>query len=465
MTPLTATKQQRIGPWVVRHVMYPHVFGLLRKVSGKSIMAHVARFEEQSRWPPERRAEHTLTRIRELFQHAWDHVPIWREKLTSIGAEPGDIRTWEDFARVPRLKRDEVRNRLDDCLADNVPEDQRILCRSSGSSGERLCFWADRARDPLHHATVHLNHRWVGIEVGEREAMLWADVGLPFGRRSWHKRLPLRLLNRMFFSTQRLDEEMLNLFHRRVSRFRPRLLTVFPTLLAVYIRHCHERGLRPPRPRAIISTGEMLSAANRSLFEEALGAPVFDRFGSVELGDIAHECEAHEGMHINAHRVWVEVLPIEGLDESMGALAVTDLDNRALPLIRYETGDLGRLWPSETTHRCPCGRTLPRLEAMMGRFIEVVRGPSGRHWPQLCFTILPHLRVPGILNMQIVHRPPRTIICRCQTEQGFPGDGPARIAEVIHENTDREFDVSVELTDDLIRTPTGKLRRLIIEGD
>jgi phenylacetate-coenzyme A ligase PaaK-like adenylate-forming protein len=454
-----------ISPWVVRHVMYPHIFGWLRGISGKSIMAHVARFEEQSRWPPERRAELTLSRIQELLQHAWDHVPIWREKLTSIGAEPGDIRSWDDFARVPHLTRAELRNRLDDCLADNVPPEQRIMSRSSGSSGERLCFWADRARDPLHHANVHLNHRWAGIEVGEREALLWANVGFPVGRKSWHWRLPPRLLNRMFFSTQLLDEKMLALFHRRLNRFRPRLLTVFPTLLAVYIRHCRERGLPLPRPRAIISTGEMLSEGNRALFEEALGAPVFDRFGSIEFGDITQECEAHEGMHVNAHRVWAEVVPIEGLEGDLGTLVVTDLDNRGLPLIRYESGDLARLWPAETTHLCPCGRTLPRLKALMGRFIDLVRGPSGRHYPQLCFTILPHLEVPGILNMQIVHRPPRTIICRCQTERGFPEGGPARIAEVIHENTDREFDVTVELTDDLIRTPTGKLKRLIIEGE
>ena len=48
-------------------------------------------------------------------------------------------------------------------------------------------------------------------------------------------------------------------------------------------------------------------------------------------------------------------------------MRVTELDNLATPFIRYETGDLGRLWPSETTCQCPCGRTLPRHAQDLGK--------------------------------------------------------------------------------------------------
>jgi phenylacetate-CoA ligase len=452
-----------LGPWIVRHVIYPHIFGGIKGVSGKSILGHVARFEEQLRWPAERHAEAAFPRVQALVRDAHSHVRIWREKLASVGAEPGDIRTWEDFARIPCLTRDELQSRPDDCLADNIPPEQRILGRSSGSTGVQLEFWTDRAREPLHFATVHLNHRWMGFEVGEREAFLWGDVGFPVGRRSWRRRLEARVLNRMMFYTQQLDEDLLGLLHRRLRRFRPHLLTVFPTLLTVYMRHCRERGLPPPRPRLIVCSGETLIEDLRPQFEETFGAEVYNRYGTTELGDIAHECPAHEGLHINAHRVWVEVMPLENIEDDLGSIVVTDLDNRAMPFIRYETGDLGRLWPEETTHRCACGRTLPRLAGVMGRFTEMVKAPSGRHYQQLCFSKYPKLAAPGILDIQIIHRPPRTVIARCDVDGRFPEDGPARVVRAIHENTNHEFDITVELTDNLLRTPAGKLRRLIIE--
>jgi phenylacetate-CoA ligase len=275
----------------------------------------------------------------------------------------------------------------------------------------------------------------------------------------------MHLLNRMAFVTHRLDDEMLALFRRRVARFRPHLITAFPTYLALYVQHCREHGWELPSPRAIISTGETLTDDNRRLFEESFDVPVFNRYGSIELGDIAQECEAHEGMHINTHRVWVEVLPVEGLEgeDGLGGIVVTDLDNRGLPLIRYDPGDLGRLWPADSTHACSCGRTLPRLTGVMGRYTDIVRGLSGRAYPQMCFGQIPRSEIPGVLAAQTIHRPPKTIISRLHIDGTFPADGAEQYRRVVQEHTNGEFDITVEITNDLKRTPTGKLRNLIIE--
>ena len=67
--------------------------------------------------------------------------------------------------------------------------------------------------------------------------------------------------------------------------------------------------------------------------EEAFDRPVTNRYGCEEVSLIACECEEHDGLHLNADGVYCEVM-------ADGRLLVTDLTNRAMPLIRYQVGDV-----------------------------------------------------------------------------------------------------------------------------
>jgi phenylacetate-CoA ligase len=445
--------------------MYPYVFTALRRAPGRRIMPLVREWDEKSRWPAERHAAEALRRVQTMVAHAYEHVPLYREKYRAAGMEPGDIKTWENYAKLPPLRRDEVRDRQSDLIADNIPLNRRSRHSTSGSSGTPVKFWIDHDRDVLHFATVHLNQRWIGFEVGERQILLWGDVGGPRGRHTWKKRSQSRLLNRMFFWSSELSEEVLLLFHRNLVRFRPKLMTAYPSRLGVFVQFCRERGLELPHVPLIISTAETLLPSQRTLFQEALGAQVFNRYGSIELGDMAHECPAHEGMHINAFRVWVETAPADGLEQGQGLILLTELYNRSTPFLRYECGDIGRLWPAETAHACPCGRTLPRLAEVVGRVIDIVRGPSGRFYTRIAFTSIAR-KIPGITNFQVIlKRPSNRMIYRAQVEGRFPPDGVAQIERMLRSNTHDEFSITVELTENLQLTRAGKLRAVIFEDE
>ncbi|MBN1478295.1 phenylacetate--CoA ligase family protein [Candidatus Sumerlaeota bacterium] len=451
-----------INPWTVRHVVYPWVFPLLKRAPGRRIMRLVERWEEQSRWPPERHAEESLRRIQGLVRHAFENVPLYREKYRAAGVEPGDIRTWEDFSRLPRLTRDDLHGDREHILAGNVAARDRQFHHSSGSTGVPATFWIDRERASLIFANYHLNMRWIGSEVGERQAWLWPDQRGPRGRGTRLRRFQMRLLNRIFLISPTLDDEPMAYFHRRLTRFRPELLVSFPTRMAYFLRFCRRHGLSVPQIPRLLSTGETLHDHQRTDFAEAFGAEVYDRYGSIELGDIAHECTAHEGLHINSHRVNVETVPVEGLDGDQGMMVITDLDNLATPFIRYECGDIGQLWPEGTRHACPCGRTLPRLVRVLGRVRDAIESPSGRVYSRVVYSRVAR-EIPGIRLHQIIQRPPNTLVYRCQVDSEFPEDGRELIARVFAEKTDHEFQIEVEVVDHLEMTPSGKLKMLIRE--
>ena len=93
----------------------------------------------------------------------------------------------------------------------------------------------------------------------------------------------------------------------------------------------------------------------RKFIEKAFGAEVFDIYGCTEIKEIAWECEKHEGYHINEDDVYVEILHGESPAKpgEVGDIVLTDLRNKAMPLIRYRIGDRGLL----IAGNCSCGRT------------------------------------------------------------------------------------------------------------
>ena len=169
---------------------------------------------------------------------------------------------------------------------------------------------------------------------------------------------------------------MLHDFHLAMKRFRPKTILAYSRALTLLASFIKSRGMDAYQPKSIITSAEVLETADRTLIEEVFGSPVFDRYGSREVAVIASECVEHTGMHVMGEGLAVEVVR-EGrpaLAGEIGKILVTDLLNPAMPLIRYQIGDMGA-WAKGS---CRCGRSLPRLEKIAGRVTDFVVGADGR---------------------------------------------------------------------------------------
>ena len=111
-------------------------------------------------------------------------------------------------------------------------------------------------------------------------------------------------------------------------------------------------------PTCVITTSEVLTDYHRELIGNVFQCRVYNEYGCGETGTIAHECE-FGSMHINAENVIVEIVRDGEVvnDGEVGDIVVTDLNNFAMPLIRYNLKDIGYI----DSEPCPCGRGLPIL--------------------------------------------------------------------------------------------------------
>jgi len=149
-----------------------------------------------------------------------------------------------------------------------------------------------------------------------------------------------------------------------IAHFRPSGYTGTPDFLKVLLDKAVELGADCSSiTRALVSGGALFPALRQSYAER--GVAVLQCYATADLGLIAYESEAREGMILD-EEIIVEILrPGTGdpLPEGeVGEVAVTTL-NPDYPLIRFATGDLSAMLPGSS----PCGRTGPRIRGWMGR--------------------------------------------------------------------------------------------------
>ncbi len=136
----------------------------------------------------------------------------------------------------------------------------------------------------------------------------------------------------------------------------------------------HEIDSQTYSLKTVLTAGEGISDDNRQLVEKAFGCPVYRRYSDMELGILGQDNAGGSAYKLNWGSYYFECLK---LDEDkpadvgeVGRIVITDLFNRALPLIRYDTGDLGIMDYPEND--------LPQLKEIYGRQRDCVYALDGR---------------------------------------------------------------------------------------
>jgi len=241
--------------------------------------------------------------------------------------------------------------------------------------------------------------RWYGVGAGARQASIWgADRDVPPGEsvHDWRR----RLLGLCQLNAFRLDEARCRDFAEILERFQPRVIYGYATALARFAAHLRDEGRRLAiGPTAIRSTAEVLLPEHRALVEDQLHGPVYDYYGSREVGPIAGESPARCGLHVFSDMTYVEVVRVDGKPCSpgeVGDLIVTNLHEFAMPLVRYRIGDRAALLPDDPAD--PLG--FPRLSPVQGRVGDFVRAPDGREVHGEFFAHL-FYGVRGVVRFQV----------------------------------------------------------------
>ena len=202
----------------------------------------------------------------------------------------------------------------------------------------------------------------------------------------------------------------------------------------------------------------LLDPPTRKLINSAFDAELVDLFGCIEVNRTAWECSEHCGYHLDVDSVISEFIQ-DGENVAAGErgeIVYTCLYNFAMPLIRYEVGDVGV--PGDEL--CSCGRGLPLMKTVEGRCDDFIILPSGKMIsPIVLALVMKHSH--GILEYQIIqdssdHLSVLIVIADIVDENYIE-----KLRMSIQELLNYEILVDMKIVVKLTKGSTGKIRSVI----
>ncbi len=320
---------------------------------------------------PSRLAAAQRTALARTLRHAAAHSAFYARRLRGRCLAPDGP---EDLAALPFTTAEDLRP-WEQMLCTPLGEvERRVTLRTSGTTGppKRLAFTRhdlDRTRDffsvgmaPL----VRQNGTLALLLPGGERANGVADL-----LRQALARNGVAVCSPPPHMLRPEETPALAAWLRQTG---PGTLVAMPTQLKRLL-NCLPGRL--PGITGVLSSAEPLDAPLAAALRAHWGCEVLDHYGLTETGyGCAVECSAHDGYHLRALDVLVEIVdPEDGSPlpaNAVGEVVVTTLNREAMPLIRYRTGDLASL----SAAPCACGSPLPRLGPVLGRVVRDAAGAA-----------------------------------------------------------------------------------------
>lgn len=439
---------------VFRHVLFPLYESGLRR---RHTLAWLAQYEKDQWLPRERIAALQLQRLQQLLAHCEREVPYYRKRWQALGIRAADIRTLDDYARLPVLTKDDIRANFADLQAESWRG--RLLFKATGgSTGEPLRFGYTRESNDRRTAVMWRGYRWAGSRMGRRTLFLWGGaVGDPSRAHLLKDRIYNALFARRVVNSFHMTEANLAEYADAIDRYRPEVIVAYVEPLVRLAKWINATGRKGWHPQSIIGAAESLHDFQKEILQQAFGCPAFNTYGCREFMLIASECEKRHGLHINADHLVVELRghPTPG---EPGEVVITDLFNYGMPLLRYVNGDVATV----ATRDCDCGRGLPLLERVDGRKLDAIRTPAGNILPGEFF---PHMLkdVPGLARFQLVQRQLDRLDLAIVRGPGYEEASQGYIRREVGKVLGDSVQLDIRYVDDLPLTRSGKLRVTVSE--
>lgn len=393
-----------------------------------------------------------------LLKHAGKHSPFYTDLFKEYGVNLDTKKDpFEIISQLPVQTKDTLNENRSAIIASNIPKKHLMQDSTGGSTGTPLVFYRDKRCILKRRAQELFFDKWMDCRIGDKVALFVAARHHPKGLKGFKSRLRNATGGRLFaFDPYRIDEKYLKIFYSDLRRFSPDIIKCFPNSLYLFARFLKENAIDDIRPRAVSCTGETLHQYQRDLFQEVFACPVYEKYGTFEVGVAACECAQHNGLHIFSDGVYIEFLNQQGTPAEPGEMAqliVTDLYNYGFPLIRYQIGDIGAF----SNEECPCGTRLPLMSRLFGRDRDILVDDKGNPKPGYLFVeIFNKNHIPG--KFQVIQETPDHVVVKAVRAAGYDPSHEQLILKSFIKLLGTGIGVEVQYVEDIPREPSGKYK-------
>jgi phenylacetate-CoA ligase len=398
-------------------------------------------------------------KLRDLIEYSYAHVPYTRMQMQEAGVEPAQIREPADLARLPIMRKTDVRRNRE--LLHSEIAGKLASFTTGGSTGEPLIFDLSKRRVASRVACRLRTSHWWGVTIGDSELAIWGSI-VEVKRQDWLRRVRDFFLATRLLSAFELNVPTITRYLDILEKGGCRQIFAYPSAIYLVCSQARKEGrnLRRLGVKVVFVTGEVLFPYQRELISDTLNCPVANGYGGRDSALIAHECP-QGGMHVLADAVILELVNSDGRpvrDGESGEIVITDLYSHEAPFIRYATGDLA----VRSSRHCPCGRALPLLETIEGRSNDSIVAPDGRIINSLAL-IYAVREIEGIERFRICQKAVDSFHVELVRNTDLPLDTEDQLRQKWSQVLRAPLCVTFEYLPELSLEPSGKFRHIISE--
>ncbi len=306
-----------------------------------------------------------MQRLQSTLYRVMTHVPFYRNKFSELKIAAGSVNSLEDLRKLPFTTKQDLRNNYPYGMFAVPLRDVVRIHSSSGTTGmatvvgytrNDIDTWSNLVARVLTAAGVGKEDV---IQIAFGYGLFTGGFGLHYGA----EKLGASVIPISSGNTRRQIQIM--------QDFKTSALVCTPSYALKMADVMMDLGINPNglSLKYGLFGAEPWSEKMREEISERLGIVATDNYGLSEVmgPGVAGECQECNGLHVNEDHFLAEIIDPETLEPvlpgEVGELVITTLTKEAFPVIRYRTRDLTRM----IHEPCPCGRTLHRIQRIMGR--------------------------------------------------------------------------------------------------
>lgn len=411
-------------------------------------------FERTERWSAERILEHQFKQIRRLAAHAVAECTYYAElaaaKLPSVEALSP-----ESYLQWPLIGKRAVGANQSGLAATRLPNGQGAVSEAftTGSTGEPTRVLHTEVSSFFAEVLLVRDHLWHGRRFSGKFAAIrfHADDGR---QPAWSATTAAAFATGEAVTlsvTEDIDAQL-----DWLLREEPAYLLTTPSNLQALARRSAETARVPRRLREALTYAEMLPGGLRELVRRVWQVPLTDAYSCREIGPLALQCPEAGSYHVQAENTYIEILRDDGqpcTPGELGRVVVTPLHNFAMPLLRYELGDIAAFGEP-----CSCGRGLPVIRSIAGRVRNMARTPDGRWFqPALGRAI----RSAPIRQFQVFQPTTSLLEVRYVAEQELNAEQTRQLRDAMLTDLGHPFAIDLVKVEAIERSPGGKFEDFI----
>ena len=338
------------------------------------IFLYYFRYSKTQYWDNHKIDNYQFKRLRKQLIQA-SKTQYYSKLFKELNFNPRtDFKSLNDLEKIPVTEKNKVKENTH--LFINLKYKNKSLpFYTSGSTGNPMKTLIHPLHWVIEQAVIFRHWSWGGYHFRDATAMLRSyspKEGEPLTKYS-------RPLNTTYFSPFHLTDENMMMYYNLMIDLKTRVLRGYPSSVKIFALFLKKNSLKINSIKQILVASEVLTDNDRNVIESVFDCKISNHYGLAEQIVMFGDCENHTHLHNYFEYGYVELLDTDR--PNIKKIIGTNLHNKTMPIIRYDTGDLAIVDDSN----CKCSRNGIMIKNIIGRHDQLIRTPNGYDIPSVNF--------------------------------------------------------------------------------